>query len=211
MTNVLRVAGLSILTTAVVISTLAATPRTAHACSCGQLELSAYADAVAVAFVGRQVSRKAGRQTARMVFEVDRVYKGDVGPLVEVRSASYSAACGVDFAGQPSAGVAAFERDEGTLSVDLCSSIVTSRELEEAFGTGYPPDVSSDLYAPGDGLTSVSAPLVALLAAAAAVVLAVSILAVRRRRHRTPPPAVAGGDQAADDQAFIDALSRDDA
>ncbi len=210
MTAVLRVAGLSILTTAVVISTLAATPRTAHACSCGQLELSAYADEVAVAFVGRQVSREARSQTARMVFEVDRVYKGDVGPLVEARSASYDAACGVDFAGQPSAGVAAFERDEGTLSVDLCSSIVTSQELEEAFGTGYPPDVSSDLYAPGDGLTSVSAPLIALLAAAAAAVLTVSILAVRRRRHRQSA-AVAAGDQAADDQAFVDALSRDDA
>ena len=210
MTNVLRVAGLSILTTAVVISTLAATPRTAHACSCGRLGLSAYADDVAVAFVGRQVSREAGSQTARMVFEVDRVYKGDVGPLIEVRSASYDAACGVDFAGQPSAGVAAFERDEGTLSVDLCSSIVTSHELEEVFGAGYPPDESSDLYAPGDGSTSVSAPLVTLLAVAAAVVLAVSILAVRRRRRRQSA-AVAAGDQAADDQAFIDALSRDDA
>ena len=210
MTAVLRVTGLLILTTAVVIATLAATPRTAHACSCGRMELSTYADAVAVAFVGRQVSREAGSQTARMVFEVDRVYKGDVGPLIEVRSASYGAACGVDFAGQPSAGVAAFERDEGTLSVDLCSSIVTSQELEEAFGTGYPPDVSSDLYAPGDGLTSVSAPLIALLAAAAAAVLTVSILAVRRRRHRQSA-AVAAGDQAADDQAFVDALSRDDA
>ena len=158
----LRAAGSLALIVVIAVAALATTPRTAHACSCvGGLEVSEYAEDVDVAFVGRQVSRdtytvtltfdefETDIQLARMVLEVDWVYKGDLGPRVEIHSAFDSAACGVDFWHQLSPAVVATEH-EGQLSAGACDYPLTVSELEEAFGTGYPPAGATDPRGSGE-------------------------------------------------------------
>lgn len=148
---VARLVGSLILFAAVAVSVLVATPRTAHA-SCAVMELSEYAHLVDVAFVGRQVPPAiyAGhleRESRKFiefvtVFEVERVYKGQVGPIEGVHSTP----------GLPSVptfelgthAVVAFENPDGTLSVSDCYDNLTIAELEEEFGPGYPPAGSND-------------------------------------------------------------------
>ena len=74
-----------------------------------------------------------------MVLEVELVYKGEVGPRIEVHSNAGGPACGIDFGYYPGAGVLAFERD-GRLWAGSCSNPVEIDELEEVFGAGYPPN-----------------------------------------------------------------------
>ena len=92
-----------------------------------------------------------------------------------------------------------------TSNVNLCGSIVTSGELEEVFGEGYPPDESIRLpvspdpeehafytgQPPDDGLMASSQPdglrrdqsLLAVLLVAGAAVLAFAGAVIWRRRR----------------------------
>ena len=148
----LQVAGAFALASATVVSTLAATPGTARACTCASRPLSGYANEIAVAFVGTQVSWDSYDEVisdfpmrrAAMVLEVELVYKGEVGPRIEVHSNAGGPACGIDFGYYPGAGVVAFERD-GRLWAGSCSNPVEIDELEEVFGAGYPPNGSIEL------------------------------------------------------------------
>ncbi len=130
---------------------MAVTPRTAFACSCALVPLSEYADEVALAFTGRQLERVelippdssgvvSTADPVILVFQVHWVYKGRVGTRVEVRTVRGRTSCGIDFGGRGVTGVAAFETREGGLQVSSCWSSVTSAELEEVFGEGYPAD-----------------------------------------------------------------------
>ena len=165
MKALLRVAGAFALASATVISTLAATPGTARACSCIQQDLSNYADEVTVAFVGTQVSREIYEedisdftvQRAAMVLEVERVYKGDVGPRIEIHSNADGPACGIDFGYYPGAGIVAFEH-EGQLWAGWCSNPVEISELEEVFGAGYPPGGSIESQTPSDTAPPLTVP-----------------------------------------------------
>ena len=118
---------------------------TAHACSCLERDLSEYADDIPVAFVGTQLERVVHADTddngAALLFSVERVYAGEVGPMIEVRTHAQDPACGVDVGSWGPVGIAA-RHWGGALSVNLCSSIVTVAELESAFGEGRPPDES---------------------------------------------------------------------
>ena len=101
--------------------------------------LSEYVEQVDVAFAGVQVERE-GDWDAVLTFEVDRVYKGRIAPRVDVYT-SFSSSCGIDFERAGYTGVAAFgEPDSPKLWVHWCGSHVSIEELEEVFGSGYPPD-----------------------------------------------------------------------
>ena len=118
---------------------LVAIPRPAGACYCAwwgeadsQLGVIDFND-ISVAFAGRQTNRGGG---TRLVFEVDRVFKGRAGPVLETHTPDSS--CGANFAGWGIIGAVATTW-EGDPSVGVCSRVAIE-ELEEAFGPGYPPD-----------------------------------------------------------------------
>ena len=194
----------AVLTTAA----LTATPNTALACSCVSVELSDYADDISVAFAGHQLDRVVHDYVedngTALLFRVERVYKGEAGPLIEVRTHAQGPACGIDAGGEGTVGVVA-RHWRGDLSVNLCGSIVAIDELEEVFGGGYSPDESirlpvsldpeEDLFhtglSPGEGGLAASQPgdsardqrlLAVLIVAGAAAILVIGTVAWRRRR-----------------------------
>ena len=178
----MRLCGVLMTAAAIALVGIAATPRPARACSCIHQELSEYADDISVAFVGRQLERVVHDQFddngAALLFRVDRVYKGEAGPLIEVRTHAQESACGIDLGGTGAVGIAAWTW-RGDLSVNLCGSMVTAAELQDVFGEGRPPDDSIRLPDSDDdqGL------LAFLLIAGAAAVLAAGAVAWRRRRQ----------------------------
>ena len=178
----MRLCGVLMTAAAIALIGIAATPRPAHACSCIHRELSEYADDISVAFVGRQLERvvhnQVGDNGAALLFLVDRVYKGEAGPLIEVRTHAQGPACGMDLGGMGAVGIAA-RTWRGDLSVSLCGSMVTAAELQDVLGEGHPPDVSIRLPDSDDdqGL------LAFLLIAGAAAVLAAGAVAWHRRRQ----------------------------
>jgi hypothetical protein len=115
----------------------------AHACSCAQPPgpRAAAADATAV-FEGRTfgVHRESGK--VRFTFEVTRVFKGEVGPSVDVYSPAAAATCGRAFeAGVPYL-VYAHASPAGVLVDTMCSRTRTSRAAAEDFaelGAGVGP------------------------------------------------------------------------
>ena len=181
---------------------------TAHACSCILRELPEYADGVSVAFVGHQlelvVQDYVGDNGAALLFRVERVFKGEAGPLIEVRTHAQGSACGIDVGDQGTVGVVASQW-RGDLSVNLCGSIVEIDELKAVFGVGYPPDESIRLpvspdpeehafytgQPPDDGLvmwsqhdgSSSDRSLLAALIVAGAVLLAFASAVIWRRRR----------------------------
>lgn len=182
-------------------------PGIAHACSCGPDTLADYADDVAVAFTGRQIDRiehpstlATGYSSAdpvTLVFEVNRVYKGTVGPLVEVHTVRERASCGIDFGGYVNVGVAAFSRSpdsqagmENDLKVSWCGSQVTIAELEDVFGSGNPPD--PHLIASPEPVSTSAEPAkssvlsTALVSAGGALILTTIGLFVWRRKRQPP-------------------------
>ena len=154
----IRAFGSLIVALAVTVGALAI-PRSANACSPipDPPELAEYADEIAVAFVGRQIDYVAHRSKGvTLVFEVDRVYKGQAGPVVELSTGYGGGDCGVDFGGYGTVGITAGRRgatgwwaaEEGDLTVSLHKSAATVEELEEVFGAGYPPDPTIQLSEP---------------------------------------------------------------
>jgi len=120
---------------------LVATPGPAQAHICWPPPLSEYADDVEVAFVGRQIDqiRNSGDDYDTLLFEVEWVYKGETGALLEART---SAEPFYEWQFDPEiVGIAAYELD-GRLTVDVCISIYyvpQIHEFHEVFGPGYPP------------------------------------------------------------------------
>ena len=147
---VLRLVAVCALAAAVTVVTLVVTPGTAYACTCVVQHLSQRADEVDVAFIGTEVSRteyeeQDGWPRAALVFRVGRVYKGDIGPLVEVHTNAGGPACGLYRTGLPAGPVVAY-REQGALRTSSCSSERPIAELFEAFGTAYHPDPSIGLH-----------------------------------------------------------------
>ena len=171
----------------VTTATLTVTPGTAHACSCIDLDLSDYADDITVAFVGTQVEKVVHDYVddngAALLFSVDRVYTGEAGPLIEVRThAQGDPACGIDMDGRGPVGIVAHEW-RGALSVDLCGSIVSVVELESVFGEGRPPDESiPPPVSPDASEDFFNTGLTLVLAAAAVATLTGAAIVWRRRR-----------------------------
>ena len=114
----------------------------ASACSYDLSTLAEYADDVALAFAGKQTSRvvidEVHDNGVVLTFDVDLVFKGDVGETISVRTHAQSSACGKDFSRVAKSGVAVF-RWRGQPSVNQCRSVVSVEELEGVFGEGVQP------------------------------------------------------------------------
>lgn len=128
--------------------------RPAAACSCVDSTLAEYADDVTLAFTGEQTSRvvidEAQDNGAVLTFDVDRVFRGDVGETISVRTHAQGSACGMDFSRAEGSGVAVFTW-RGQLTVSLCGSAVSVEDLESAFGDGVLPVASPpEITEPGD-------------------------------------------------------------
>ena len=109
-------------------------------------ELAEYVDDIAVIFVGRQIDRRprpSGGVT--LVFEVDRVYKGQAGPLVRLvghgagNCGPYREGIGLTATWTGASGLLGVT-EEGDRMLGFYSGTAEVSELEAAFGAGYPPD-----------------------------------------------------------------------
>ena len=179
-----RVCGGLTIVAMVAVVMVVTTAGTAHACGCIERQLADYADDISVAFAGDQLGRVVHDyfedNGAALLFRVERVYKGEAGPRIEVRTHPQGSACGIDVGGHGTVGVVAHQwRNE--LSVNLCGSIVAMDEMREVFGEGYPPDQSISL--PVSSNTGSDTLIVVLVVAGAPLLLTVSVVA-RRRLHR---------------------------
>jgi len=121
-----------------------AAPRVARACSCiappAPEEAFENADAV---FEARPFGMSADDRQARYRFEVDRVWKGPIGPQVEIITARHSATCGRTYQVGAKYVVYAQRDQDGEWSDNLCSRTRGSRSAAEdleVLGAGRPPD-----------------------------------------------------------------------
>lgn len=137
--TIFRKTVLAVIAVIVAGAALTVLPRPAEACYCGWwgradsvLGMIDFDD-ISVAFAGRQIDSGSDRR----VFQVERVYKGRAGPVLEFHTPD-SATCGTNFTGQGIEGAVAFTW-QGKPSVSFCDQ-VTVEDLEAAFGPGYPPD-----------------------------------------------------------------------
>lgn len=191
------IAGALALAAAVTVAVSLVAPDTARACTCenqavvvtpdGTEKVVPYpagADQAEVAFVGRPISEEEiGRWEVAVVLEVDWVYKGDVGPRIEILTDT-ATSCSLFLAPQRPTGLLAHRSDDGRLGASVCS-VVSIDALENAFGAGYPTDSSIRLSHSdrGSGL-SPTLVLVISLVLAVAITLPTLWLLGRRRRAR---------------------------
>ncbi len=126
-----------------VVSAAWLAPSVVSACSCRAppppAEALAAADAV---FEARPFSMSNDSQRARYVFEVDRVWKGDIGPRVEISTALHSASCGRSYRIGSRYVVYARKNASDTWTDGLCSRTRTSQSAAEdlqVLGRGRSP------------------------------------------------------------------------
>ena len=159
--TLVRTAVLLLLAIAVALAALIAAPRPAHGCSppYPPIPLSDYAADTEVAFAGRQIARirpndpsyhsaLSRSEGITLIFEVERVFKGQAGPLLAARTGYGSGDCGIDYGDMGIVGITAQRWEEdggwgeepGDLIVSFGFPQYAINELEEEFGPGYPPD-----------------------------------------------------------------------
>lgn len=180
-----------VLALTVVFAAVGATPGTAHACSCFVPDWPEYADEATVIFVGQQIVRVVHDEFvddgATLTFHVDRVYKGEAGPLIAVRThAQGEAACGLDLDGQGDVGVAVFNR-RGYLSIDFCSSKIPIYELEDLFEDSHPPDGSIALVASTDTADDGFPIILTIAASTLSLALLLGSVGLLRSKRQPPP------------------------
>ncbi|HEX2088635.1 MAG TPA: hypothetical protein VHI54_01700 [Actinomycetota bacterium] len=128
----------SILLAALLTGTLIVGSRPAWACSCvppnPRQMLAEFDGAFVGEFVGRKGSARplpfVGQETSVFTFRVTRSYKGDLGPLVDVESASYGAACGLEVTAGDRIGLF-LEKEPDRWTSNLCLQ-VSPRDLTAA-------------------------------------------------------------------------------
>ena len=192
-----------VMSIAVFVAVLAV-PRSARACTITSPypQLANNADGIAIAFVGRQIDRILDDPRLTLVFEVDRVYKGHIGPVVEVQTISSS--CGTNFSHSGTTAVVAklAEQDShwgdlkaGDLYVTYVETFYSIADLEEVFGAGYPPDPTIQLPEPQSSEPQISEPQISersgnptsirqtVASGIALIVLGAGLIAIRRRRR----------------------------
>ncbi|MEM7154175.1 MAG: hypothetical protein AAF799_15110 [Myxococcota bacterium] len=128
-------------------------PRVTRACSCMMppppAEAMERADAV---FEARPFSMTNNGVRARYRFEVDQVWKGDVGPRVEISTSMSSAACGRTYRIGTRYVIYARRGSDGGWTDGLCSRTRTSQSAAEdlqVFGPGRRPGLPDP--EPGSG------------------------------------------------------------
>ncbi|MCA9653092.1 MAG: hypothetical protein KC501_24470 [Myxococcales bacterium] len=123
--------------------TLWAAPRGARACSCMMPPPPAEAlDEADAVFEARPFSMSNDDRRAYYSFEVDRVWKGEIGPRVEIATALHSAACGRTYQIGTRYVVYARRNADGDWADGLCSRTRASLSAEEdlqVLGAGHAP------------------------------------------------------------------------
>ena len=158
-----RITLLAVIALTVALAALIVAPRPAGACSCAiDYTLSGHIDDADVIFAGRPVHRIGPDDPSyhsflsrsygvTVIFEVERVFKGQAGPLLAARTASGEESCGYPRnrrdRNDPRAVLATLRGEHGwwvaepgDLQVGYCGSWHTVNEITEALGPGYPPD-----------------------------------------------------------------------
>ena len=168
---------------------LVLTARPASACSCAtRTDTEAFATAQAVFTATLVEVRTPGGSVyssadpERFVFDVHRVYKGDVHARQSVVTARGGASCGLEISGSGPFLVYVDTQRDGLLTANLCGGtrLLAERELPALFGTGVVPRAgSSTPVATGGSAASMVPPL--LVGSAVATAGAV-LLALRHRR-----------------------------
>ncbi len=164
----------------------------AWACSCAGFTDAEAFDVSGAVFLGELVERReptvVGSSAAdvRLVFAVERVFKGEVHATQSVVTAAFGASCGLEITGPGPHLV--FGRPRGTsteVDADLCGGTRTlaADPVPEAFGAGTAPfGGSSEIGNDRSGLWIVSAAGVVVIAVSAALIAVA--LWVHRRTQR---------------------------
>ena len=136
-----RLFGVLMTAAAIALVGIAATPRTAHACQLHRPRVWGHiADvtpttslslSLGVSWARAGGARLVDDNGTALLFGVDRVYKGEAGPLIEVRTHAQGSACGIDLGGMGRGGGIVARTWRGDLSVNLCGSMVTAAELQD--------------------------------------------------------------------------------
>ena len=131
-------------------------PASAHACSCVAAGPAYHSRHAGVVFTGTVVGQvvshpfwpttSSGDPVTYRV-QVDRVFKGRVGPVAPVRSVLSSASCGVEMAVGRRYVVFADASGEGALRADLCGGTRSADRslvamVDHRLGSPYPPDAT---------------------------------------------------------------------
>jgi hypothetical protein len=121
------------------------------------------------------------------VFDVVRVYKGDVRAQQAVVTAREGASCGLEIAGNGPFLVFALSRGDGLLTANLCGGtrLLADSVVPSEFGPGLAPTPGSSPMGPAP--TSGAAVFPPLLAGGAVAAVAAVLLALRRRRDEFGP------------------------
>lgn len=114
----------------------------ARACSCVQMDLPARLPDADGAFIGTYVDRsEIGSQQVVFTFEVERVVKGDFGPIAIVRTNQTGGPCGLEFYGDRRSGLLLRRAEDDVWESDLCSMVAPHALLD--VGDDHPPDRTS--------------------------------------------------------------------
>lgn len=154
----------------------------ARACSCVEMDLPARLPDADGAFIGTYVDRsEIGSQRVVFTFEVERVVKGDFGPIAIVRTNQTGGPCGLEFYGDRRSGLLLQRAEDNVWESDLCSMVAPRALLD--VGDDHPPDPDVAPVSAGFA-TSTNRMLIVL----GVVVMIAAVLAlVRRSGHPAPP------------------------
>jgi hypothetical protein len=175
------------------------------ACSCATESAQAMIDHADAAFAGRIVSQRGAPNGTIQILHVAAVYKGSIGPQVELIARIGEGVvgdCAVLLPTGSRVAVVADRNPDGSYSTSTCW-LVRERTLRATAGTPTPPDPDIGLPVPSVPVPAASASvpwwLVALAGGAVGTALiAISLRAGRRREQRTDPPEDVTGDVEAE-------------
>ena len=112
-----------------VIVAVVVVPRSARACTFPVRPLEEYSEEIAVAFFGREIDRREEGQQVVLTFEVDRVYKGEVGPRISFDVFGPESSCS-DFI--PSGVTAVLAQDGvGDLYIGCCNPASSQKQISK--------------------------------------------------------------------------------
>ena len=182
-----------------VAATLAASPSPAHACSyddggAGYSEPDPYkvADVIAKGRIETDPERNY-RAYKFWTFRVDRVYKGDIAPRVELRDFARTTCCDEWWPWRKGDEIFVLAEEINPTILLLTCRQGSLEEAERIFGTGYEPNAAhesrgGDVVASGGGASDGAPPTrsadIALTVGAAGF-LAVSLVVAGRRSRRS--------------------------
>jgi hypothetical protein len=179
--------------TAVSIIGLMIVPATIHACSCAE-SASAQAELQqqTAVFSGKVIAIKkpfkllirSSADPVNVTFEVDRVWKGDVGKIVSIQTAMSEASCGFNFDQNQEYLVYAYG-NIADLRASLCSrtqAFLTASEDVEALGTPLKSPIEE--LSPDDSIPNRSV-LYYILAVGSLVAVILTFVVVLRKRLRS--------------------------